>query len=71
MITYWKIQQRLMKVPGVAWVAIWGERLEMLHVQVDPERLAREMVSLPMYPQIRVEQLAHVVEQVNRWAEPL
>ncbi len=46
MITYWKIQQRLMKVPGVAWVAIWGERLQMLHVQVDPERLARESTNV-------------------------
>lgn len=34
------------------------------------ERIARETLSLPMYPQIRDEQLAHVVEQVNRLAEP-
>jgi len=33
------------------------------------ERIARETVSLPIYPQIRDEQLAHVVEQVNRFAE--
>jgi CzcA family heavy metal efflux pump len=46
MITYWKIQQRLMTVPGVAWVAIWGERLKMHHVQVDPARLARENTSV-------------------------
>ena len=30
---------RLLRVPGVANVAIWGERLEQLQVQVDPERL--------------------------------
>jgi len=33
------------------------------------ERIARETLSLPIYPQIRDEQLAHVVEQVNRFAE--
>ncbi len=39
MIAYWKIRARLLRVPGVANVAIWGERLQMLQVQVDPERL--------------------------------
>ncbi len=39
MITYWKIRARLMGVPGVANVAIWGERLDMLQVQVEPEKL--------------------------------
>lgn len=33
------------------------------------ERAAHEIVSLPLYPQIRPEQLAHVVEVVNRVAE--
>ena len=28
MITYWKIRERLLRVPGVANVAIWGERIE-------------------------------------------
>ena len=36
MIAYWKIRARLLRVPGVANVPIWGERLEMLQVQVDP-----------------------------------
>ena len=40
MITYWKIRQRLLQVPGVANVAIWGERIQMLQVQTEPERLA-------------------------------
>jgi len=39
MLAYWKIRPRLLSVPGVANVAIWGERLKMLQVQVDPERL--------------------------------
>jgi CzcA family heavy metal efflux pump len=46
MITYWTIRQRLMNVPGVANVAIWGERLEMPQVQVDPKRMAAHGVTL-------------------------
>ena len=46
MISYWKIRARLLRVPGVANVAIWGERLNMLQVRVDPERLRRNQVSL-------------------------
>jgi Cu/Ag efflux pump CusA len=42
----WKIRPRLMGVPGVANVAIWGERDQQLQVQVDPERLRRRGVSL-------------------------
>ncbi|MHC4800078.1 MAG: efflux RND transporter permease subunit, partial [Planctomycetota bacterium] len=46
MITYWTIRQRLLRVPGVANVAIWGERLEMLQVQVVPELLHKHNVTL-------------------------
>ncbi len=46
MIAYWTIRQRLMCVRGVANVAIWGERLEMLQVQVEPERLREHGVTL-------------------------
>jgi CzcA family heavy metal efflux pump len=46
MITYWTIRQRLLRVPGVANVAIWGERIEMLQVQADPDRMSRHGVSL-------------------------
>jgi len=46
MITYWTIRQRLLRVPGVANVAIWGERLEMLQIQVDPERMREHAVAL-------------------------
>ena len=45
-IAYWKIRQRLLRVPGVANIAIWGERLQQQHVQVDPRRLAENGVSL-------------------------
>ena len=40
-ISYWKIRQHLLRVPGVAGVDIYGERLKQRHVQVDPELLAR------------------------------
>jgi CzcA family heavy metal efflux pump len=45
-IAYWKINQRLMRVPGVAHVDMYGERLQQRHVQVDPRALARYGVSL-------------------------
>jgi CzcA family heavy metal efflux pump len=46
MTAYWKIRARLLRVPGVANVPIWGERLEMLQVQADPRRLAEQRVTL-------------------------
>jgi CzcA family heavy metal efflux pump len=44
--TYWKIRARLLRVPGVANVAIWGERLKELQVQVDPHRMRAHKVAL-------------------------
>src|SRR5262249_23166517 len=46
MLAYWKIRQRLLGVPGVANIAIWGEQLKMLQVMVDPKRLAAADVTL-------------------------
>ena len=46
MIAYWTIRARLLQVPGVANVAIWGERIKMPQVQVDPERMRAQNVSL-------------------------
>jgi CzcA family heavy metal efflux pump len=46
MITYWTIRQRLLRVPGVANVAMWGERLQMLNVNVVPELLRKHKVTL-------------------------
>ncbi|MCK1636883.1 efflux RND transporter permease subunit [Bradyrhizobium sp. 157] len=46
MLAYWTIRQRLLGVPGVANVAIWGEQLKMLQVMVDPKRLADVNVTL-------------------------
>ena len=46
MTAYWKIRARLLRVPGVANVPIWGERLDMVQVQADQKRMARENVTL-------------------------
>ena len=51
-ISYWKIRQRLLRVPGVASVDIFGERLQQRHVQVDLEKLARYGIS---YQQVMEE----------------
>jgi CzcA family heavy metal efflux pump len=39
MIAYWTVRWRLMAVPGVANVVIWGDRFKQLQVQVDPQKL--------------------------------
>jgi CzcA family heavy metal efflux pump len=46
MTSYWNIRARLLRVPGVANVAIWGERLKMYQVLTDPGRLNTNQVSL-------------------------
>jgi CzcA family heavy metal efflux pump len=45
-IARWTIKPRLMGVPGVANVSIWGQRDQQLQVQVDPERLRDQNVTL-------------------------
>jgi CzcA family heavy metal efflux pump len=42
----WNIVPRLVGVPGVANVSIWGQRERQLQIQVDPERLRNQDVSL-------------------------
>lgn len=46
LVAYWKIRARLLGVPGVANVPIWGERIKMPQVRVDPERMHTYDVSL-------------------------
>src|ERR1700737_544257 len=46
MMAYWSIRARLLRVPGVANVAIWGERLQLRTVQVDPKKMAARNVTL-------------------------
>lgn len=45
-IAYWKIRARLLGIPGVANVPIWGEDLEDLQIRTDPAKLAANNVSL-------------------------
>jgi Cu/Ag efflux pump CusA len=58
----WTIRPRLMSVPGVANVAIWGQRERQLQVLVDPARLQAQRISL-----------AHVIETAGNamWVSPL
>ena len=46
MTAYWTIRARLLQVPGVANVAIWNERLQLMTVQVEPQKLAERNLSL-------------------------
>ncbi len=46
MIAYWKIRARLLEVPGVANVPIYGERIKMPQVHVDPQRMLEYDVTL-------------------------
>src|SRR5262249_39324363 len=39
MTAYWTIRARLLRVPGVANVAIWNERLHLMAVQVPPSEM--------------------------------
>jgi CzcA family heavy metal efflux pump len=57
MITYWKIRERLLRVPGVANVAIWGERIQIPMVQVDPNLLAAYGVPIDEVIQVTAETL--------------
>src|ERR671935_253202 len=42
----WTIAPKLVGVPGVANVSVWGERDRQLQVDVDPERLRNQRVTL-------------------------
>src|SRR5579871_5864090 len=46
LLAKWTIRPRLMAIPGVANVAIWGQRDRQFQVLVDPERLQAHGVSL-------------------------
>ena len=45
-LALWTIRPRLMAVPGVANVAIWGQRDRQIQVLVDPDRLRAHDVAL-------------------------
>lgn len=46
LLARWNIKPRLMGIPGVANVAVWGQRERQLQVQVDPKQLHARGVSL-------------------------
>src|SRR5688572_435858 len=46
MTAYWKVRAKLLRVPGVANVLIWGERIKMPSVEVDPELLRKHGLTL-------------------------
>jgi CzcA family heavy metal efflux pump len=50
----WTVRPRLMAIPGVANVAIWGQRDRQLQVLVDPDRLRNHQLTLDQI--IRVTQ---------------
>ena len=45
-LSYWTIRSRLLSVEGVANIAIWGERLNQLQVQVKPAQMAEHGFAL-------------------------
>jgi CzcA family heavy metal efflux pump len=46
MIAYWTIKFRLLSVPGVANIPIWGERIKSLQVQADADLMRTHNVTL-------------------------
>jgi CzcA family heavy metal efflux pump len=55
--TYWTIRSRLLSVPGVANVPIWGEQISQLHVQVIPQAMAARHVALDSVMEATAETL--------------
>src|ERR687894_972369 len=58
----WTVTPKLLSVPGVANVTVWGNRSRQMHVLVDPERLLQAGVTL-----------AQIVETAGdaMWVSPL
>jgi Cu/Ag efflux pump CusA len=45
-LSRWTIRPKLMGVPGVANVSVWGQRERQLQVQVEPDQLREKGISL-------------------------
>ncbi|HSI34753.1 MAG TPA: efflux RND transporter permease subunit, partial [Tepidisphaeraceae bacterium] len=45
-LTTWTVRPKLMSIPGVANVAVWGQRDRQVQVRVDPDRLRTRGVTL-------------------------
>jgi CzcA family heavy metal efflux pump len=63
LIARWTVRPRLMGVPGVANVAIWGQRDEQLQVEVDPEQLRDRNITLSQV--VRTAGNAQVVSSLS------
>ena len=46
MTAYWTIRARLLRIPGVANIPMWGERIKAYQVEVDPGKLESAKVPL-------------------------
>ena len=57
MVAYWTIRARLLGVPGVANVLIWGERIKIPQVRVDPKRMQEYDVSLDEVMEVTADAL--------------
>ena len=67
---FWIVRTRLMQIPGVANVAIWGERLHHIQVQVEPELLRTYDVSLDDVMEITAESLEVGILPYAKSSEP-
>lgn len=47
-VVMWTVRPKLMSVPGVANVAVWGQRDKQFQVLIDPDRLRASQVTLDM-----------------------
>ncbi|GAC1366207.1 MAG: efflux RND transporter permease subunit [Actinomycetota bacterium] len=61
-----KIRPRLLRVPGIANVSLWGERQQQLQVQVDPARLRAANLSLNEVMAVSSDALANGVLRFER-----
>jgi Cu/Ag efflux pump CusA len=68
MIAYWTIRARMLRVPGVANVVIWGERIKMPQVRVDPERMRDHDVTLDEVMEVTADALDVGILQYSQGA---
>jgi CzcA family heavy metal efflux pump len=57
-IVLWTVRPKLMTVPGVANVAVWGQRDKQFQVLVDPDRLRANDITLDMITKAAGEAVA-------------
>jgi len=67
---FWIVRPRLLGIPGVANVAMWGERLHHLQVQVDPELLRAYDVTLDEVMEASAEALEVGILPYSSSSEP-